>query len=48
MINRWLVKAEHRLVMNGAQQRDKHFEGRLIYDKHVKTWLNDFFDLLLN
>jgi GMP synthase (glutamine-hydrolysing) len=47
MINRWLVKAEHRLLMNGAQQRDKHFEGRLLYDKHVKTWLNDFFDLLL-
>ena len=23
-------------------------EGRFIYDKHVKTWLNDFFDLLLN
>ena len=48
MVNRWLVKAEHRLVLNGAQKREKHFEGRYIYDGHVKTWLNNFFDLLLN
>ena len=48
MINRWLVKAEHRLIMNGAQQRKYHFEGRFLHDHHVKTWLNDFFDLLLN
>ena len=47
MVNRWLVKAEHRLTLNGAQQREKHFEGRYMHDNHVKTWLNNFFDLLL-
>ena len=47
MINRWLVRAEHRLDLNGAQERKKHFEGRFMYDDDVKTWLNDFFNLLL-
>lgn len=48
MLNRWLVKAEHRLILDGAQDRKNHFEGRFMHDHHVKTWLNDFFDLLLN
>ena len=47
MLNRWLVKAEHRLILDGAQDRKNHFEGRFMHDHHVKTWLNDFFDLLL-
>jgi len=46
MIHRWLVKAEHKLQLPGAQERKNHFEGRLLYDMHVKTWLIDFFNLL--
>ncbi|MBT4204098.1 gamma-glutamyl-gamma-aminobutyrate hydrolase family protein [Hyphomicrobiales bacterium] len=46
MIHRWLVKAENKLQLPGAQERKKHFEGRLLYDMHVKTWLIDFFNLL--
>ena len=46
MIHRWVAKAENKLQLRGAQERKKHFEGRLLYDIHVKTWLIDFFNLL--
>ena len=39
MVNRWLVKAEHRLTLNGAQQREKHFEGRYMHDTVSYTHL---------
>ena len=42
MLNRWTTLAAHRFVLNGAQNRDQHFEGRMLYDHAVKAWLEEF------
>ena len=44
MMNRWLVKAEHRLALPGARPRHTHFEDRFIYDRQVDAWLDRFLD----
>ena len=44
MMHRWLVKAEHRLSLPGAQPRDSHFRDRFIYDRAVDAWLDRFLD----
>lgn len=45
MLYRWTVKAEHRFELNGAQNRKQHIEGRLMYDKAVRSWLDNFLDI---
>jgi len=47
MMNRWTTKAFHRMNLPGAQTRQQHFDGRLIHDKQIRTWLADFLKLWL-
>jgi len=42
MMNRWTIKAAHRFTLNGAQNREQHFEARPKYDPAVRKWLSDF------
>ncbi len=44
MMNRWTIKAAHRLTLPGAQARNEQFEARPIYDPAVRKWLVDFLD----
>lgn len=44
MMNKWLVKAAHRLVLPNAQPRRAHFDGRALYDGAVRKWLAEFLD----
>jgi GMP synthase (glutamine-hydrolysing) len=44
MMNRWLAKAEHRLVLPGARPRHQHFDERLVHDPAVDRWLDQFLD----
>lgn len=45
MMCKWSVKGAHRLSEPGAQQRKEQLEGRLLYDKAVGRFLDDFLDL---
>lgn len=47
MTYRWTIKGAHRMSAPGAQQRKEHLEGRLMYDRHVDAWLEQFLDLWL-
>ena len=44
MMNRWLVKAEHRLVLPGAKPRNSHYSDRFVHDSAVDCWLDRFLD----
>lgn len=44
MMNRWLVKAEARLVLPGARPRESHFNDRFVHDPSVDCWLDRFLD----
>ncbi len=41
---RWLVKAAHRLVMPGAQSREKQLAGHPRHDPKIADWLDNFLD----
>ncbi len=45
MLNRWTIRGAHRFSLNGAQERDRHIEGRYLYDAAVRRWLVDFLKL---
>jgi len=45
MMNRWTTKAAHRFVLNGAQPRRAHLEGRMIYDEAVRNWMRTFLEM---
>ncbi len=45
MMNRWTIRGAHRFSLNGAQDRDKHIEGRYLYDASVRRWLCEFLRL---
>ena len=45
MVHRWTIKGAHRFCLNGAQERDKHIEGRYLYDAAVRRWLVHFLHL---
>lgn len=45
MMSRWIVKAADRMKAPGAQQREEHIQGRLLYDKDVEKWLDEFLDI---
>lgn len=44
MMNAWLVKARHRLVLPGAQADHQHRAGRAVHDAGLKGWLTRFLD----
>jgi GMP synthase (glutamine-hydrolysing) len=48
MLNRWTIRGAHRFVLNGAQDRDRHIEGRFLYDNAVRRWLHEFLRLWLS
>ena len=45
MMHRWTVKAAERMTLPGAQSRREHLDGRMIYDRAVQQWLDEFLDL---
>lgn len=47
MTYRWTVKGAHRMEAPGAQPRKAHLEGRLMYDRPVDAWLEQFLDVWL-
>ena len=47
MVHRWTVRGASRFHMKGAQDRLRHFEGRMRHDRAVKEWLERFLDLWL-
>ena len=44
MLYRWTTKGAPRMQLPGAQQREDHFNGRVIYDPLIKQWLVNFLD----
>ena len=42
MMQRWVVRGAHRFVLPGAQPARDHLGGRLIWDMHLKRWLDEF------
>ena len=47
MMHRWTVKGRERMSMPGTQKPEQHFQGRRLYDHHVKRWLEEFLDMWL-
>lgn len=47
MTYRWTVKGAHRMAAPGAQPRRAHLEGRLMYDRAVDAWLEQFLTMWL-
>ena len=45
MMCKWTVKGAHRMELPGAQSRNAHLEGRLLFDPPVSRFLDDFLDL---
>jgi GMP synthase (glutamine-hydrolysing) len=45
MMHRWTIRGAHRFVLHGAQERERHIEGRYLYDHAVRRWLQDFLKL---
>jgi len=39
MMQRWVVRAAHRFNDKGAQKGQAHLEGRLLYDRPLRHWL---------
>jgi GMP synthase (glutamine-hydrolysing) len=46
MMHRWAVRGAHRFHLPGAQDGQQHIRGRLLYDRPVFAWLNDFIDMV--
>jgi GMP synthase (glutamine-hydrolysing) len=46
MMRRWVVKGAHRFSLPNAQQGEQHLNGRLLYDKALRNWLNRFIDIV--
>lgn len=42
MMQRWVVRGAHRFDLPGAQPGRDHLGGRLIWDMHLKRWLDEF------
>jgi len=47
MMCRWTTRGHARMALPNAQQRDAHFEGRLLHDAACKAWLSSFLDFWL-
>ncbi|MBD0413948.1 glutamine amidotransferase [Oryzicola mucosus] len=46
MMQRWVVGGAHRFDLPGAQQGRDHLGGRLIWDSHLKRWLDEFLEMI--
>ncbi len=44
MMNRWTIKAAHRLALPGAKSRKQQFDDRPVYDPQVRKWLSEFLE----
>lgn len=44
MMHRWAVHGAHRFDLPGAQQGREHLEGRMIWDTHLRSWLEEFLE----
>ncbi|BCP56054.1 glutamine amidotransferase [Kaistia sp. 32K] len=47
MMHRWTTHGEDRFVLPGAQPRERHMEGRAVYDAQTSHFLDGFLDLWL-
>lgn len=47
MIERWTTRARHRMVLPGAQARDKQLRLRELYEPMMEKWCQRFFRLWL-
>jgi GMP synthase (glutamine-hydrolysing) len=46
MMHRWVVRGAHRFELPGAQPGRDHLGGRMIWDMHLKRWLDEFLELI--
>lgn len=46
MMQRWVVRGAHRFELPGAQPGRDHLGGRLIWDMHLKRWLDEFLAII--
>ncbi|MCA0276027.1 MAG: glutamine amidotransferase [Proteobacteria bacterium] len=46
MMQRWVVRGAERFVLPGAQPGRDHLGGRLIWDMHLKRWLDEFLQVV--
>jgi GMP synthase (glutamine-hydrolysing) len=46
MMQRWVVRGEHRFIMPNAQKGSEHLEGRMIFDAPLRQWLWNFLDIV--
>lgn len=46
MMQRWVVRGEHRFIMPNAQKGSEHLEGRMIFDAPLRHWLSNFLSLV--
>ena len=44
MMCRWTTRGHERMTLPNAQQRQQHFEGRLLHDDACRAWLSNFID----
>ncbi|MCB1382911.1 MAG: glutamine amidotransferase [Notoacmeibacter sp.] len=42
MMQRWIVRGAHRFVLPGAQAGADHIEGRYVWDRQLRAWLDRF------
>lgn len=48
IMRRWTTKAAHRMVLPGAQCRERHFLGLAAHDGRIDRWVEDFLARWLN
>jgi GMP synthase (glutamine-hydrolysing) len=46
MMQRWVVHGAHRFELPGAQPGRDHLGGRMIWDMHLKRWLDEFLEMI--
>lgn len=46
MMQRWAVKGAHRFALPGAQPARAHLEGRMLWDRRLRSWMEEFLQLI--
>ncbi len=46
MMQRWVVRGAHRFTLPGSQHGKAHLDGRMLYDRAVFDWLQEFLDMV--
>ncbi|MNW21966.1 glutamine amidotransferase [compost metagenome] len=46
MMHRWVVHGAHRFELPGAQMGKAHLDGRMQHDAPLRTWMENFLDLI--